>query len=40
MGQQSLAELAESIKGYWEPSGFSMLETERRSEAHATPVAH
>jgi outer membrane protein, multidrug efflux system len=40
MGQQSLAELAESIKGYWEPSGFSMSETERRSATHATPVAH
>ena len=40
MGQQSLPELAESIKKYWEPSGFSMSETERRSAAHATPVAH
>jgi len=40
MGQQSLAELAESIKKFWEPSGFSMSEAERRSAAHATPVAH
>ena len=40
MGQQSLAELAESIKKFWEPSGFSMSETEGRSAAHATPVAH
>ena len=40
MGQQSLAELAESIKNFWEPSGFLMPETEGRSAAHATPVAH
>lgn len=40
MGQQSLAELAESIRQLWEPSGLTMSETERRPEAHATPVVH
>ncbi|MBH0203054.1 MAG: TolC family protein [Nitrospira sp.] len=40
MGEQNLAELTDSIRQYWEPSGFTMSETERRSEAHATPVVH
>ena len=39
MGEQSLVELTESIRKYWEPSGFAMSETERRSDAHAIPVA-
>ncbi|MGC4098875.1 MAG: TolC family protein [Nitrospira sp.] len=39
MGEQNVAQLADSIRQYWESSGFTMLEAKRRSEAHATPVA-
>ncbi len=39
MGEQDVARLADSIRQYWESSGFAMSEVERRSEAHAIPVA-
>lgn len=39
MGEQNLAQLADSIRQYWESSGFTMSEPERRSVAHATPLA-
>lgn len=39
MGEQNVAQLADSIKRYWESSGFTMSKSERRSEAHAIPVA-
>lgn len=39
MGEQNVPQLAESIRQYWESSGFTMSEAERRSEAHAIPVA-
>lgn len=39
MDEQNVAQLAESIRQYWESSGFMMSEAERRSEAHAIPVA-
>jgi outer membrane protein TolC len=39
LGEQSLAQLTDSIKRYWEPSGFTMSEAERRSDGHAIPVA-
>jgi outer membrane protein TolC len=38
MGEQNVAQLADSIRQYWESSGFTMSEAERRSETHATPV--
>ncbi|WP_139077280.1 TolC family protein [Candidatus Nitrospira nitrificans] len=38
-GEQSLAQLADSIRQYWEPSGFTMSEEERSSAGHAIPVA-
>ena len=39
LGEQNVAQLADSIRRYWESSGFTMSEAERRSEAHAIPVA-
>ena len=39
MAEQSVAQLTESIREYWEPSGFTMPGAERRAEPHATPVA-
>lgn len=39
MGEQSVAQLADSIRRYWESSGFMMSESERRPEVHARPVA-
>ena len=39
LGEQSLAQLTDSIKRYWEPSGFTMSEEERRADGHAIPVA-
>ena len=39
MGEQNVAQLADSIRQYWESSGFTLSEAERRSEAHAIPVA-
>lgn len=39
MGEQNVAQLADSIKQYWQSSGFTMSEAERRAAAHATPVA-
>lgn len=38
-GEQSLAQLTDSIRQYWEPSGFTMSEEERSSAGHAIPVA-
>ncbi|MGZ9150074.1 MAG: TolC family protein [Nitrospira sp.] len=38
LGEQSLAQLTDSIKRYWEPSGFTMSEEERRADGHAVPV--
>ena len=40
IGEQSLAQLTDSIRQYWEPSGFTMLELERKPGVHAIPVAH
>ena len=40
MGEQSVAQLTESIREYWELSGFTMSEEERRAEPHATPAVH
>lgn len=40
MDGQSVAQLAESIRDYWESGGFTMSGVERRTEPHATPVAH
>lgn len=39
MGEQSLAQLTDSIRKYWEHSGFTMSGAERRSDSHAIPVA-
>jgi outer membrane protein TolC len=39
MGEQNVAQLADSIRQYWQSSGFTVSEVERRSEAHAIPVA-
>ena len=40
MAEQSVAQLTGSIREYWESSGFTMSGAERRTEPHATPVAH
>ena len=40
MAEQSVAQLTESIREYWEPSGFTMSEGERRAEPHATTAVH
>jgi len=40
MGEQNVAHLAESIREYWESSGFTMSGGERSAEPHATPEAH
>lgn len=40
MAEQDVVQLAESIRKYWESSGFTMSDGERRTESHATPVAH
>ena len=40
MGEQNVAQLAESIRAYWESSGFTRSGEERRTKSHATPVAH
>ncbi len=39
MGEQNVAQLADSIRQHWESSGFRMSEAERRSEGHAISVA-
>lgn len=39
MGEQNLAQLAESLKKLWEPSGFLMSRAERRLVTHANTVA-
>ncbi len=39
LGEQNVAQLADSIRRYWQSSGFTMSEAERRSEAHAIPAA-
>jgi outer membrane protein TolC len=39
MGEQNVAQLADSIRQYWQSSGFTVSEVERRSEDHAIPVA-
>ncbi len=39
MGEQSVVQLADSIREYWESSGFTMSNAERRSDTHAIPVA-
>ncbi len=38
MAGQSVTQLAESIRDYWESSGFTMSGGERRTEPHATPA--
>ncbi|HMS83311.1 MAG TPA: TolC family protein [Nitrospira sp.] len=39
MAEQSVTQLAQSIRRYWESTGFTMSGTERSAEPHATPVA-
>jgi outer membrane protein, multidrug efflux system len=40
MAEQNVVQLTESIRDYWESSGFTISGVERRTEPHATPVAH
>jgi len=40
MAEQSVAELTDSIRAYWESSALTAPGAERRTEPHATPVAH
>jgi outer membrane protein, multidrug efflux system len=40
MAEQSVGQLTESIREYWEPSGFTMSGVGGRTEPHATPAAH
>jgi outer membrane protein TolC len=40
IGEQSLAQLTDSIRQYWDPSGLTTSEIERKPDAHAIPAAH